>query len=616
MPRTCRSRASPPRSARRSIAIRAAHIERHYRASPPPSPSRDAPICYSVKANPNLAVIAHPGAARRRRRRGLGRRVPPRARRRRAGRAASSSPASARPRPSWNSRSPTASARSTSNPLPELELLSAVGAAHGPRPRRSPSASIPTSMRAPTPRSPPARRRTSSASISPTPPRRYAAPRRCPGIAPVGLAVHIGSQLTDLAPFELAFARVVELVARAARPRASRSSASISAAGSASATATRRRPRSRTMRRWSSALTGELGVAPRLRAGPRHRRQCRRAGRPGALRQGGRDPPLRHPRRGDERSASARRSTRPGTRSCRCAEPAPGAARAARRRGRPGLRDRRQLRRRRGRCRRSPPGDLVALLSAGAYGAAMSSGYNTRPAGARGAGAGRRVRGHPATAELRGRSWRRTGCRPGSPSVDARVPTRCQHAEPRPHAPAAPATPACAGGSASPGSPLLWERLWPALWPAAGGGRRRSWRWRCSTCRRSCPGSLHVALLVAVRWRRSSWPGALPAFAALPPARPRRGAAPHRDRERPRPPAAGRARGPARRRRQRPGAAALWQAHRARMAAAARRLRVGAPAAGLAAPRSLCAARRAWRSSCCSRAIDAGGDWADRILRA
>jgi diaminopimelate decarboxylase len=33
-----------------------------------------------------------------------------------------------------------------------------------------------------------------------------------PGLSPVGLAVHIGSQLTDLAPFELAFRRVAELM--------------------------------------------------------------------------------------------------------------------------------------------------------------------------------------------------------------------------------------------------------------------------------------------------------------------------------------------------------------------------------------------------------------------
>ena len=38
-----------------------------------------------------------------------------------------------------------------------------------------------------------------------------------PGIAPIGLAVHIGSQITELTPFELAFARVAELLRDARR---------------------------------------------------------------------------------------------------------------------------------------------------------------------------------------------------------------------------------------------------------------------------------------------------------------------------------------------------------------------------------------------------------------
>ena len=46
--------------------------------------------------------------------------------------------------------------------------------------------------------------------------------------------------------------------------------------------------------------------------------------------------------------------------------------------GRPGLRDRATIWRSTGRCRRCGPGDLVALMTAGAYGAAMSSTYNTR----------------------------------------------------------------------------------------------------------------------------------------------------------------------------------------------------------------------------------------------
>jgi diaminopimelate decarboxylase len=40
----------------------------------------------------------------------------------------------------------------------------------------------------------------------------YAAAARLPGIRPVGVAVHIGSQLTDLAPFRAAFERVATLV--------------------------------------------------------------------------------------------------------------------------------------------------------------------------------------------------------------------------------------------------------------------------------------------------------------------------------------------------------------------------------------------------------------------
>ena len=39
----------------------------------------------------------------------------------------------------------------------------------------------------------------------------YRRTAKLPGIAVTGMAVHIGSQLTELAPFELAFARVIEL---------------------------------------------------------------------------------------------------------------------------------------------------------------------------------------------------------------------------------------------------------------------------------------------------------------------------------------------------------------------------------------------------------------------
>src|SRR5215469_1104977 len=40
----------------------------------------------------------------------------------------------------------------------------------------------------------------------------YELARQLPGVEPVGLAVHIGSQVTDLGPYRLAFDRVAELV--------------------------------------------------------------------------------------------------------------------------------------------------------------------------------------------------------------------------------------------------------------------------------------------------------------------------------------------------------------------------------------------------------------------
>jgi uncharacterized protein (TIGR02302 family) len=61
-----------------------------------------------------------------------------------------------------------------------------------------------------------------------------------------------------------------------------------------------------------------------------------------------------------------------------------------------------------------------------------------------------------------------------------------------------------------------------------------------------------------------------------------------------------------------PATEALWQAHRARMAAAVRRLRIGAPAAGLLR-RDPYALRIALGLVLLIGAIDAGGDWFERI---
>ena len=60
-----------------------------------------------------------------------------------------------------------------------------------------------------------------------------ARPRRCPGIAIKGVDVHIGSQITELAPFRAAFAARQASSSSDCARKAIRSSASISAAGSA-----------------------------------------------------------------------------------------------------------------------------------------------------------------------------------------------------------------------------------------------------------------------------------------------------------------------------------------------------------------------------------------------
>ena len=76
-------------------------------------------------------------------------------------------------------------------------------------------------------------------------------------------------------------------------------------------------------------------------------------------------------------------------------EPAVGARDDAGRRRRAGLRDDRHLYPR-PRPAAADEGELVAFMTAGAYGAAMSSTYNTRPPGARGAGRRRSFCGDPA----------------------------------------------------------------------------------------------------------------------------------------------------------------------------------------------------------------------------
>ena len=151
------------------------------------------------------------GGARGGGRRGLGRRVPPRQGGGGAGRADRLLGRRQDPRRDAAGARRAASASSTSNPSPSSRRWTRWRRRPRRSARRSRSGSTRTWTRAPTPRSPPASPRTSSACRSPAPARSMPRRRGCRGIEVVGIDVHIGSQLTDLAPFEAAFAKVAEL---------------------------------------------------------------------------------------------------------------------------------------------------------------------------------------------------------------------------------------------------------------------------------------------------------------------------------------------------------------------------------------------------------------------
>ena len=249
-PRTCRSRASPPRWARRSTAIPAPPSSGTTAASPPPSPTGRRRICYALKANSNLAVIRPAGAARRRRRRRLRRRAPPRAGGRHRRPSGSSSPASARARPRSPSRSRRACIRSTSNPSPSWPPSARWRARWARRApiaiRVNPDVDAHTHAKIATGQEGEQVRHRPRPRAGRLPPRGAAARHR----SRRGRASISARSSPISRPFELAFRRVVELV-RALAPRGHRARAgSISAAASASPIATSARRRSRITRRW------------------------------------------------------------------------------------------------------------------------------------------------------------------------------------------------------------------------------------------------------------------------------------------------------------------------------------------------------------------------------
>jgi uncharacterized protein (TIGR02302 family) len=160
-------------------------------------------------------------------------------------------------------------------------------------------------------------------------------------------------------------------------------------------------------------------------------------------------------------------------------------------------------------------------------------------------------------------------------------------------------------------SALLWERVWPALWPAVGviGAFLVLALFDLPA---QLPGILHglflavVLALLGYALYRGTRQFRLPDREA---ARRRIETASGLD-HRPLAALEDKLAGGA----DDPAAQALWQAHRARMAAAAQDLRIGAPAAGLVR-RDPYALRVALALALVIGAVDAGGDWSDRILR-
>ena len=256
------------------------------------SPLRDPLVAYAVKANPNGAVLrtwprkgsaptSFPAA-------NIAGRGP------RGSRPTGSSfPASARPPRKWRWRWRAGSFSSTSNRCRRPRCSPRSPSRWG-GPRRWRSGSIPMSRPAATPRSRPARRTTSSAFPIDDAPAACARVAALPGLRLNGLAVHIGSQLTSLAPLETAFRKLGAMIADTARAGA-RDSHRRSRRRSRPALRSLRAGAADDRRLWRDGRPADarLGCAADLRARPADRRRCRRPPDRGHPGQGGRDEPLR-----------------------------------------------------------------------------------------------------------------------------------------------------------------------------------------------------------------------------------------------------------------------------------------------------------------------------------
>ena len=262
MPRTCRSPRSRRRSARRSTAIRPRRWTRHYSVfaqglrrsrragllrdegefQPGGADDAGAGSAPAPTWSPKASCAARSLPAFRPRR--------------------SCFPASARRRARWTSRLPPASSASTSNPSRSWSCCRRA-------PRRA-GKTAPVSLRINPDVDAKTHAKISTGKaenkfgipLAARPRGLCAAPPSLPGIKVTGIDMHIGSQITDLQPFDDAFALLAELVGDAARRRPRTSSMSISAAGSAFPTAstTIRRRCPTPMPRSSRSTSATLGL--------------------------------------------------------------------------------------------------------------------------------------------------------------------------------------------------------------------------------------------------------------------------------------------------------------------------------------------------------------------
>jgi diaminopimelate decarboxylase len=338
---------------------------------------REALVCYAMKANSNQSVLrtlAKLGAGADvvsggELKRALAAGIPAATR--------SCSPASARPKPSCAPRSPPTSSASTSNPSPSSSCC------RGSPPRRAgktarisvrvnPDVDAGTHAKISTGKSenkfgiPIARAREV-----------YARAAKLPGIEVTGVDMHIGSQITDLEPMETAFRILSDFV--------------------------------QTLRADGHTIShvdfgGGLGIPYHMDREPppapdayaamvkrvTHNLGCTLMFEPGRMIVGNAGilvTRVIYVKRGEAKNfviidAAMNDLIRPTLYEAHHdilpVRSRAGRARHRRRRGRPGLRDRR-LPRARPRAARAKPGDLLAIMTAGAYGAVQAGTYNTRP---------------------------------------------------------------------------------------------------------------------------------------------------------------------------------------------------------------------------------------------